>query len=382
MDMSNNLQKDRLLEETISEILLLEYYGGGGAGDFEGYGVSEEFFADIWNAFIDPLKHVAAFVENFSSEIQRLAGKLAEDVMAVYLPGYKADYSDYEEEYKERQENISKKYNEVLSRTEAHLFTGDAALMGFLYAPHSYITTRMLRNAPDTALGLIDIFAGGNPAVKELTDKAREETRKLKHVGRMRGGPTAPKPLPIDTGGKKEYTPPTVKTKWWSPRKEPKGQDPSKRFYKKSHTESVQRDEEILNEGLKDIIGKIAGLFKKPEIEKAIEQSPLAKQMKADAEKYVKDYIRGVVDMTKNHMSNLKSTKTLDKATKGQFSSLIQKRGKEDAQKTAKLVVAGTKKGIKELATKELQDKIKQLPKGAAPLAKYYQAGINQIKSM
>lgn len=379
--MPNNLQKEQLLREAVSEMLLLEYYGGGGAGDFEGYGVSEEFFTDLWNAFIDPLKHTAAFVEKFSSEVQRLAGKLAEDVVAIYLPGYQADYSDYEEEYKDRMDAISEKYGEVIARTEAHLFTGDAALMGFLYAPHAYITTRMIKNVPDAALSLMDMMAGGNPIVKNLTDKAREQTKKLKHIGRMRGGPTAPKPLPVDVGTKKPYVEPTVKTLWWSPRKEPKVPDPSKRFYKKTHTESVEHGD-LLDEGIKDWLGKLAGLFQKPEVEKAIEQSPMAKKMQADAEKYVTDYVKGAVEMTRQSIQDLKSTTALDKATKGKFSQLIQQKGKDEAKKTAQLVVGGTKKGIKDFAIEKMQEKIKQLPKSAAPLAKIYQSGISQIKSL
>lgn len=381
--------KDRLLRSTVRE--LLEDYdggdgnvygGGGGYGGARGYGVSEEFFTGIWNAFIDPLRHTAAFVERFSSEIQKLAGKLSEDVMAMYLPGYKADYEQYEEEHKERMDAITQKYSKVFARTEAHLFTGDAALMGFLYAPYQYITTRMLKKAPDKALDVIDVLAGGNSSVKQATDKVRNITGKFSHIGRMRGGPTSPKPIGIDVGAKKPIEEPKIKPyPWWNPRKEPKGKDFSKRFYGKTHYESVE-EKEILDEGLKDILGKIAGLFKKSNIEQAIEQSPITKQMQSDAENYVKDFVKGVVELTDKKIKALKSTEALNKATKGKFSELIQQKGKEDAKKTAQLVVAGTKKGIKKMAIEDLEEKMKQLPKAAAPLAKIYQAGIKQIKSL
>lgn len=380
--MSKNLQKEELLRSTINGILKEYMDGGGDFGSYDGYGVSEDFFQDLWNAFVDPLKHTAAFIENFSSEVQRVAGKLAEDVMASFLPGYQADYEEYEKEYQERMNAITDKYSKVFARTEAHLFTGDAALMAFLHAPHAYITGRIMRDSPDVALSLIDMLAGSNPSVKQATDRARQATKRFQHFGRMRGGPTSPSPMAIDVGTKKPIAQPKVKHfKWWNPRSEKQGKDFSKRFYKKTHTESVEA-KEILDESLKDWIGKLTGMFQKPEIEKAIEQSPLVQQMQADAEKMAKEYVDGVISMTRQSIADLKSTPALDKATGGKFSKLIQKRGKEDAQKTAKLVVAGTKKSIKDIAVEKMSEKIKQMPKSAGELRKIYQQGISQIKSL
>ena len=376
----DNFKKERLLREAIDEMLLEYGDGGGTAGDYgSGMGVSDEFFKDIFNAFVDPFRHTAAFIEKFSSEIQKMAGKLAEDVMAAYLPGYKADYDSYEKEYEERASNIMDKYSSVFARTEAHLFTGDAALMGFLYAPHQYITGRLAKSAPDAALSIIDMFAGGDPSVKQLTDKVRDVTGRMKHVGRMRGGPTSPSPIPVDVGSKKPIAEPTMKpSKWWNPRSQAAGKDASKKFYGKTHTESVDR----MDEGLKDILGKFAGLFKSDKIVSAIEKSPLAQKMQVDAEKYVADYVKGVIEMTRKSIKGLKSTSSLDKATGGQFSQLIQQRGKDDTKKMAQLVVGSTKKGIKDLAIKGLKEKMGKIPKAAAPLAKIYQAGIKQIQSM
>ena len=361
--------------------MLLEYGDSfGHASDYgDGHGVSDAFFKDLFNAFVDPLRHTAAFVEKFSSEIQRMAGKLAEDVMAVMLPGYRAEYDQYEEEYQQRAENIMDKYSDVFARTEAHLFTGDAALMGFLYAPHQYITGRLAKSTPDAALAIIDMFAGGDPNVKQMTDKVRNITGRMKHVGRMRGGPTSPSPIPVDVGAKKPIVEPTMKPfPWWNPKSQPQGKDLSKRFYGKTHTESVER----VDEGLKDILGQVVGLFKSDKIVNAIEKSPLAQKMQIDAEKYVSDYVKGVVVITKKSIKDLKSTTTLDQATDGKFSQLIQKRGVDDTKKMAQLVIGSTKKSIKDMAIKDLQNKMSKIPKVAAPLAKIYQAGIKQIKSM
>ena len=376
----NQLEKERLLRGAIGEMLMEYGDGFGHAGDYGGgYGVSDEFFKDIFNAFVDPFRHTAAFIEKFSSEVQKLAGKLSEDVMAAYLPGYRADHEQYEEEYEERMSNIADKYSEVFARTEAHLFTGDAALMAFLFAPHEYITGRLAKNAPDSALAMVDMFAGGNPEVQKITDKIRDITGRFKHVGRMRGGPTSPAPIPVDVGTKKPIVEPTIKPyPWWNPKSQPKGKDLSKRFYGKTHTESVER----IDEGFKDILNKIVGVFKSDKISDAIEKSPLAQKMQADAESYVTDYVKGVVGMTKSSIGDLKNTASLDKATDGKFSQLIQQRGRDETKKVAQLVVGSTKKGIKDIAIKGLQDKIGKLPKAAAPLAKIYQAGINRIKSM
>lgn len=376
----NNFKKERLLREAIDEMLLEYGDGFGTAGDYgDGHGVSDEFFKDIFNAFVDPFRHTAAFIEKFSSEVQKMAGKLAEDVMAAYLPGYKADYEQYEEEYKERSSAIMDKYSKVFARTEAHLFTGDAALMGFLYAPHQYITGRLVKSTPDAALSIIDMFAGGDPDVKQMTDKIRDVTGRMKHVGRMRGGPTSPNPIPVDVGIKKPIAEPTMKPfPWWNPKSQSAGKDPSKKFYGKTHTESVER----IDEGFKEILGKIAGLFQSDKVVDAIEKSPLAQKMQADAERYVADYTKGVVNMTRKSIKGLKSTSSLDKATGGKFSQLIQQRGQDDTKKMAQLVVGSTKKGIKDLAIKGLKEKMSKIPKAAAPLTKIYQAGIKQIQSL
>lgn len=376
----DNLKKEQLLREAIGEMLSEYGDGFGTAGDYgDGHGVSDAFFKDIFNAFVDPFRHTAAFIEKFSSEVQKLAGKLAEDVMAAYLPGYKANYEQYEKEYEERSSAIMDKYSKVFARTEAHLFTGDAALMGFLYAPHQYITGRLVKSTPDAALSIIDMFAGGDPDVKQLTDKVRDVTGRMGHVGRMRGGPTSPNPIPVDVGTKKPIVEPTMKPfPWFNPKSQSAGKDPSKKFYGKTHTESVER----MDEGFKEVLGKIAGLFSSDKIVSAIEKSPLAKKMQSDAESYVANYTKGVVDMTRKSIKGLKSTSSLDKATGGQFSELIQQRGKDDTKKMAQLVVGSTKKGIKDLAIKGLKEKMGKIPKAAAPLKKIYQAGIKQIQSL
>lgn len=394
------LSDKEILREYINLIIEDDGGDGGGFGDYgdfgdgygghHGYGVSSKFFKDIFDAFADPFRHTAAFVENFSSKLQKLAGKLAEDVMAVALPGYKADYEKYEEEYDERQDRILDKYKEVFARTESHLFTGDAALMGFLAAPQAYITGRLVKSSPDKALALVDVLAGSNKTIKDLTDKLRQSTKKLKHVGRMRGGPTSAKPMPVDVGTKKGISLDKPKTYWISQAMMNRGSMGSYKShkasdypgYKSRKHESYEFDGEILDEGLKDIVDTIKGILGKSEIEKAIEQSPIVRQMEQDAIAYAQDYVKGLVQMTKSNIKDLKSTKTLDKATDGKFSLMLKKGMKDEAKKAATLVVGSTKKGIKDMAMASLKKKVEQLPKEAKNIAKIYQAGINQIKSL
>jgi len=226
------------------------------------------------------------------------------------------------------------------------------------------------------------MFAGGNPGVKRMTDRAREITGRYGHIGRMRGGPSSPKPIAIDVGAKKPIAEPAMKHfKWREERKQPKGQDYSRRFYGKTHDESFigRRDEEIIQEGIKELLGKLVGAFKSPELERAFEESPLTQKMRQDAIDMTEEYISGVVEMTKEHIESLKSTETLDKATGGKFSALIQKKGKEETKKVAQLVVGSTKKGIKDIAIQNITEKMNGMPDG---LKKIYQAGIKQIESL
>lgn len=360
-----------LLKEVIKNHL--QEYGIDDGGDYGmGPGVSDDFFKDIWNAFVDPLKTSARFIENFSSEIQRVAGLLSEDVYKMIYPLYIKNYEKHEEKYDERQKAIHDKYKEVLARTEAHLFTGDAALMAFLFAPHEYITGRMMRDAPDTALNIIDMFAGGNKKIKDLTDRAREYTVHMKHWGRMAHGPTSPSPAAID--GVKF---PPIKPRWFSP-KTSKQTDYSKLMYKKTHTESIDLDENVM----KNMLNKVSSLFQDKELKKTIEQSPLAQSMQQDAIEYTQNYVNDFVKMTDETISNLEDPSFLNKSTGNKFAKLFKKVGKDETKKTAQLVVGSSKKGIKNSAIEELTKSMNELPKNAAPLKKVYQNGINVIKSL
>ena len=320
-------------------------YGGGGHGYAYGRGISDDFFTDIWNAFVDPLKATAAFTERFSSKIQNIAGKMAESIMAIALPGYSADYEKYDQEEQERLDAIHEKYKEVFARTEANLFTGDAALMAFLYAPHQYLTTRLLKHSPDAALDIINVLGGNNPAVTGFVDRAKDFTKRFKHIGRMRGGPTSPNPIPIDD---------------------------NLRAHKLIGGNT-------LSEGLFD---KIKSMFSSNELEQAIENSPMARSMQKDAENYVQSWTDGVVELVKNNI-DLENSDKLNDMTKGKFHDLTQSLQGDDKIKAAKLAVVGTKKAIKNQAVKDIESKIKQLPGGSShPLGKLYQSGISRIKSL
>jgi len=142
--------KEQLLRDFLNETLK-EYDGGDDYGGGGGHGVSDDFIKGIFDAFVDPLRHTAAFVERFSSEVQKFAGKLSEDLLTISIPGYKANYSKFERAHNERLNSIQDKYKEVFARTEANLFTGDAALMAFLFSPYKYTTGRILKTVHQSA---------------------------------------------------------------------------------------------------------------------------------------------------------------------------------------------------------------------------------------
>ncbi len=323
---------------------LREYYddGGGDYGYGGGYhhGVSDAFFSDIWNAFVDPLKTTTAFTEKFSSKIQKIAGKLSERIMSIIIPGYTADFERFDQEEQERLNLIHDKYKNIYGRTDWHLFTGDAALMAFLYAPHQYLTARVVRQAPDAALAMLDSLAGGNPTILGFTKRARDFTKRFKHYGRMRGGPTSPNPIPV---------------------------------------ENTTRNNNIINEGLLD---KIKDFFSKKEVANAIENSPVAQSMQKDAEQYVKNWTNNFVNMTKQSMAD---KEIINKAAESDqdLSNEIRSMGQEEKQKVSKLATVGSKKAIKKIASEKINEKINQLPGGKShPLAKFYAEGISAINKL
>lgn len=320
-------------------------YGGGGGGGMYGYGVSDDFFKDIWNAFVDPLKAAGGAFERLSSDIQKLAGVTSEMIMSAIIPGKIADFEKYDQEEQARLANIKDKYDDVFKRTDAHLFTGDAALMGFLFAPHEYLTTRLFKKSPEVALDAIEGLVGGNPSVLAITTPLKKQLIGLRKYGRMARGPTSP-----------DFNP----------------------------NESIVKTNPIIEEGIFDSVKKaLSKLLNNNTIKKAIENSSIVKQMQRDAEEYVKSWNSQVLDMAKDALE-LEDTQKLDKLTGGKFTDAVDKAGGPKQEKiVAKLSTASTKKGLKDFYTKEIKKKVKQLPDGENhPLAKHYLNTIKQIEAM
>ncbi len=360
-----------LLEQYIKTIITEDYYDGGfdygGYGGYGGgYGVSDDFFVNIWNAFADPVKAAVANVEKISSKIQKIAKYLVADIKKIIIPGYKADYEQFDREEHERLKNIHNKYKEVFGRVDMHLFTGDAALAAFLYAPHQFITTRILRDAPDAALDVIDAIGGGNPNVQAWTDRIRDFTERFKHYGRFRGGATSPHPIAI--GG---YKPPKFK------------------HYKHNKMKSVGaniklKDHCEINNSLileNEIVDKIKNLFLGNYIKKEINSSSIVQSMKKDAIEYVNNYINDLIKFTQEYIKNIRNNKSI-------FNQIYNKVDINNIQeKELELlfnnISINSTKIIQKMAIDEILNKINQLPgKQSHPLATYYKKGINMIKSL
>lgn len=328
-----------LLIKSYINSLIKEYYDDGGDyGGSYGHGSGGElFFKDIYNAFKDPISHSLAAVEGFSSKLQYVAGKLAHAIDAAIIPGYIANFDKYDKEYQERMNRISEKYKDVFARTESHLFTGDAALIGFLHDPFSYITGRVAKSSPEVALDIVDALAGGNENVHQATGRLRKSAKRMRHWLRMSHGPTSPNPQPIP-----------------------------------------------IEEGVVgDALEALSSFFKNKELKNIINSSSVVRQMHKDAEIIAKDYIKGVIELTKKELLSLQNSEKLNNATNGELKKLADKEDKQDVKKVARMAAEKASKSIKKVANGKLAKKIKELPRGEkSEIAKIYVKAMEIISKL
>ena len=350
--------QERLLREYIRETLVNE-----GLESFSGL---EAIFV---TPFTDVFKTGKKVVADISSKSQQLIGGAMASIVAAFVPGMTVDWEELKQKERARAAKIEGKYSDVIDRTNAALFTGDGAVMSFMYAPHAFITSHAMNVAPDAALEMMDTLGGENEYVSRVTNALRKQWEKLRidttkrrpdvggggygYGGGGGGG---------DYGGYGDD-----------------GGDGGDEAVERDDEDVLSDGEIMMAEGILDKLKeKLQGMFKNKQMEQAISNSSKTKQMRKDAVAITKSHVEAVVKKAKQ-ATNTKSTKTLEKYSGGKFKATMGKISSDDRRKAAAVVAQQTAKLAKKFYVDKLKEEAKSMPKG---LQQIYMQGVKAIKGM
>jgi hypothetical protein len=183
--------REYLLREYIRGIMLQEFDGGGGmvsdlgaysaggigsgvgayGGDMggpmgmfgAGWGSSS---SDLKRAFFDPFADVFKTVFGKTKEVVRSAKTLFrvifETLATTFIPFVTDSYEEIFEKEKQDLEKIRSEYSDVYERTNQAFSSGDAGVLGMVFAPGAAFGAALASKGPGVVKGLLDVVTGGS----------------------------------------------------------------------------------------------------------------------------------------------------------------------------------------------------------------------------
>ncbi len=345
--------------------LLSEDYGGGDVGGWYGdmggwggYGLggmsgTPGSSASLYNIFIDPFvdvaKTAAAAVENVSNKSQTVLKILLEGIPKLLIPFVNGKYDEIFKEEEERNKKIRVKYAKVFAANDA-AFKGDAQAIAFLFDPGKYLAYKMVKNMPAAAVKMVSMLAGGNKGV----------------LGKIKG-------LGSQLGVKIDAPDPNQKVRR-TPQDTRKVIDALYNVF----GESVLR-EDSEDTGKSELLNQLVKMFSSPEFINAVNDSPVAKEMRQDAKNSVGKTLNELNKLAGELLgfSSLQDLKTL---TGKDFTSKLQNLPEQEREGVEKLIISQLKTGIKEMLVKRTNGIVEAIP-AEHPLKHAYSRLLDRVKS-
>jgi hypothetical protein len=135
---------------------------GGGSGMYMGWGGSS---SDLKRAFFDPFADVVKTAFGKSRELLVKTKSLFKIVFNVLVstlvPGLEGSYDEIAKQEAESIQRIRSQYKDVYDRTDAALSSGDATIMGLLYAPGAVFGSVLAKKGFEVASDLLGSVSGG-----------------------------------------------------------------------------------------------------------------------------------------------------------------------------------------------------------------------------
>ena len=282
----------RLLREYIRIILKEDEggggdYGGGGewagtiGGGYDtgwGYG---EYGPTLYNIFIKPFADVGTIAKASAMKVTartKAALKIAvESALTTMIPFLTSNYSKIFELEQKELTAIKNRYKQTFADID-NAFNNDAHFISFLISPSSYITTRLASATPDAFLHTMEIFTHGSENVSAYYEDLKGRLMKIEkdlsdNIMNYRKDVAARKVGEAPRGGymtaaKKQ----ALQKIGVNPHESRLREDDEKKAPVKKTKEQLFGEE-------------IAKTFADPGFKKAVESSPEAQKMQAEANK-------------------------------------------------------------------------------------------------
>jgi hypothetical protein len=313
------------IRDLIHEMILSEDdMGGIGYGDNLGpYGidVTGGNYGALYNVFLKPFTDVVQTAvgkgKEVSTQAQTLAHVAGKTILTSLVPVIGENYKEIWKKNDEQIDKLRAQYKDIYDATFTAFKDNDILSAAFGYAPELMMTAATIRKAPEPALHLLNVLAGGK------LDGWIEKVKKFMKFGDEK------KPLDRDSGP--------------------------------GFAEGVIREDK---DGKKKDIGQ---LLTQKKVKQAVASNPVVQRMKKDAQAAVREPLEQIYDVAKRvHSAN--SITALEGILKKKLGAdkLNKLKG---AEKTSieKTLIDGAKKSTKDFFVKGINGLIKNAISAGVP---------------
>jgi hypothetical protein len=298
------MASQRILREYVRSVLAED---DGGGGDYGGYGFDFGMMGDspygmswggpgLFKQLVQPFADVfttgKAALENIAARTRTLAKVSYEAVATTLIPILSSDYDKIFKEERAQLDKIEEKYSEVFERTAQALGNDDALISAFALNPALVLTKTLFQKAPQVALGVLELLAGEN-------ENLRAALKRL----HLTSHPTKGAKSSSSTSSQNDWGGGYGGGGGWGYGGDYGGHSGGGDAWGESIIREI--DEETPQQKLQRAISD-------PQLLRQLQETPLARSMKADAMKVIQ---KTASDLIKRY-KQISSTRTIDDVTR------------------------------------------------------------------
>jgi len=304
---------------------------------------------ELYNTFIQPFLDVgitAAYgLEKLSAQVGTVIKGFFLGLPTLFVPFLEYDYKAFREEEKEKIEHIKKKYEKTLQANLDAITSNDAFGLAFLLAPATVMGAQLAVKVPVAGLRVLDILTGGTGVFKNFVQSLSVPASIGFH----------------DPGGHERGAWANI----W-------GGDTD--WYDYGIYEEKNLDQKKLSLALQKAL-------KDKKILSAIQNSPIAKQMRQDAVSVIVQHIQRFMNLQDYNEMRKLAKDDVGFAQISQELAKLNQSGKVPVQDNpiiTQAMVPELKKAYKEFWIKQMQQLIQKYPEANAELIQ----GIKQVQAL
>jgi len=173
-------REDKLLREYVKALLVEDDTGGagyggyGGVGGGGGYGMGKAPGGSLKSIFIDPFIDAGKVIKASGTKailrIKTLAKVAIETVLTTMIPFLQSNYTAIFANEKEALKKLREKYKDAFAAVDK-AYGGDAMLVSFMLSPEAWVGGMFAKKSPELVMEILGTLAVGNEnLVKYFTD--------------------------------------------------------------------------------------------------------------------------------------------------------------------------------------------------------------------